>query len=106
MRSGMQRLGLVVMLSALAIAGCGGPPPPPIGGPEAVEGGVLFRYKTPHANRVNLVGDSNGWSPTADPMPDENGEGKYPPFYPLGVGTYPYKSLVEGKNWVTDPGNP
>jgi 1,4-alpha-glucan branching enzyme len=96
-----------VAVSFLAIAGCGGPPPPaPNVGPEAVDGGVIFRYKNPDAKRVNLVGDFNDWSPSADPMTDENGDGEYTLFYPLGVGTYAYKFLVDGKNWVTDPFNP
>jgi len=67
---------------------------------------VLFRYKNPDARRVNLVGDFNDWSPTADVMTDENGDGEWTLFYPLGVGTYAYKFLIDGKNWVSDPANP
>jgi hypothetical protein len=76
------------------------------GGPEPAEGGILFRYKNANAKKVNLVGDFNDWSPTSDPMSDENGDGEFTLFYPLGVGTYAYKFLVDGKNWVSDPGNP
>jgi len=103
------RVKCVSLALALAVfaAGCGGPPPPPkTGGPEPVDGGVMFRYRNPDAKRVNLVGDFNEWSPTADPMTDENGDGEYTLFYPLGVGTYAYKFLVDGKNWVADPANP
>lgn len=97
----------VLLVSLALVTACGGPPPSTTpGGPEAVEGGVLFRYKNPDARRVNLVGDFNDWSPAADPMTDENGDGEYTLFYPLGVGTYAYKFLVDGKNWVTDPWNP
>lgn len=93
-------------VAAIAAMSCGGPPPAPrTGGPEAVEGGVLFRYRNANAKRVNLVGDFNDWSPTADPMSDENGDGEFTLFYPLGVGTYAYKFLVDGKNWVSDPAN-
>jgi 1,4-alpha-glucan branching enzyme len=107
MRRGVSWLGLCLGISILAVAGCGGPPPPPrFGGPEALEGGVLFRYRNPDAKRVHLVGDFNDWSPTADPMTDENGDGEWTLFYPLGVGTYAYKFLVDGKNWVADPANP
>lgn len=107
MRSGMRRAALLAVISMVLISGCGGPPPPPpSGGPEAVDGGVLFRYRNPDAKRVYLVGDFNDWSPTADPMTDENGDGEFTLFYPLGVGTYAYKFLVDGKNWVTDPANP
>lgn len=98
---------VLTMVAAVAAMSCGGPPPPVTGGgPEPVEGGVLFRYKNANAKKVNLVGDFNDWSPTADPMADENGDGEFTLFYPLGVGTYAYKFLVDGKNWVTDPANP
>ena len=96
-----------VAVAAIAAISCGGPPPAPAsGGPEPVEGGILFRYKNANAKKVNLVGDFNDWSPTADPMSDENGDGEFTLFYPLGVGTYAYKFLVDGKNWVSDPANP
>jgi len=98
---------VLAMVAAVAAISCGGPPPvPQAGGPEAVEGGVLFRYRNPNAKRVNLVGDFNDWSTSADPMSDENGDGEFTLFYPLGVGTYAYKFLVDGKNWVSDPANP
>jgi 1,4-alpha-glucan branching enzyme len=103
----MKQVCLGLVLSVVTATACGGPPPPPrAAGPEAVEGGVLFRYKNSDAKRVNLVGDFNDWSPTADSMTDENGDGEWTLFYPLGVGTYAYKFLVDGKNWVTDPANP
>jgi 1,4-alpha-glucan branching enzyme len=98
---------LLVVFAAVVAISCGGPPPPPTaGGPEPVEGGILFRYRNGNAKKVNLVGDFNDWSPTADPMSDENGDGEFTLFYPLGVGTYAYKFLVDGKNWVSDPANP
>lgn len=97
----------VVVVAAVAAISCGGPPPVPMaGGPEPVEGGILFRYRNGNAKKVNLVGDFNDWSPSADPMTDDNGDGEFTLFYPLGVGTYAYKFLVDGKNWVTDPANP
>lgn len=103
----MTKTGIgVLALAAVLATSCGGPPPIQVGGPEAVEGGVLFRYKNPGAKRVNLVGDFNDWNPTSDPMTDENGDGEFTLFYPLGVGTYAYKFLVDGKNWVVDPANP
>jgi len=97
----------VSMALLLGVGACGGPPPAPQAmGPEAVEGGILFRYRNPEAKRVNLVGDFNDWSPVADPMTDDNGDGEYTLFYPLGPGTYAYKFLVDGRNWVADPWNP
>jgi 1,4-alpha-glucan branching enzyme len=95
------------MVLALALAcGCGSPPPPPVGGPEPVEGGVLFRYRNADAKRVCLAGDFNDWSPTSDPMTDDNGDGEWTLFYPLAPGTYAYKFVVDGRNWIADPRNP
>jgi len=101
-------VALAISVAVLVgVGACGGPPPVPLNmGPEAVEGGILFRYRNPDAKKVNLVGDFNDWSPTADPMTDDNGDGEYTLFYPLGLGTYAYKFLVDGRNWVTDPWNP
>jgi 1,4-alpha-glucan branching enzyme len=98
------RIGIFAL--ALA-AGCGGPPPvTPTAGPQLVEGGVLFRYRNPEAKRVTVVGDFNDWSPTVDPMADDNADGEWTLFYPLPPGTYAYKFVVDGKNWVPDPANP
>jgi 1,4-alpha-glucan branching enzyme len=94
-------------LALAALAGCGGPPPPPQAmGPEVVEGGILFRYRNPDARTVHLVGDFNDWTPTADPMSDDNADGEWTLFYPLGPGTYAYKFVVDGRNWIPDPWNP
>jgi 1,4-alpha-glucan branching enzyme len=104
LRSVAMAMSLAVLMGAGA---CGGPPPVSQAmGPEAVEGGILFRYRNPDAKKVNLVGDFNDWSTTADPMTDDNGDGEYTLFYPLGPGTYAYKFLVDGRNWVADPWNP
>jgi 1,4-alpha-glucan branching enzyme len=98
---------IVTLVGALALAGCGGPPPAPAGGgPELVTGGAVFRYRNADAKWVYLVGDFNDWSPTADPMTDENADGEWTLFYPLIPGSYAYKFLVDGKNWIADPTNP
>ncbi len=76
------------------------------GGPETVEGGVVFRYYDPKATRVNVVGDFNSWSPRADAMVDENGDGQWTLFYNLPPGVYQYKFVVDGVRWIADPRNP
>jgi len=76
------------------------------GGPEIVEGGVIFRYYDPDAEKVYLVGDFNNWSPTADPMSDKNGDGEWTLFFPLPPGSYQYKFVVDGVYWIPDPRNP
>jgi len=77
-----------------------------MGGPELVKGGAVFRYRNSDAKKVYLVGDFNDWSPTTDPMTDDNSDGEWTLFYPLAPGSYAYKFVVDGKNWVPDPSNP
>ncbi|UCG53251.1 MAG: isoamylase early set domain-containing protein [Candidatus Latescibacterota bacterium] len=76
------------------------------GGPEIVEGGVIFRYYDPDASRVYVVGDFNNWTPRADPLVDTNGDGEWTLFYNLPPGVYEYKFLVDGTEWIADPKNP
>lgn len=102
------RLALVLAASC-ALVGCFGGPGREAalrGGPEVVEGGVVFRYYDPKATRVNLVGDFNGWSPRADAMVDENGDGEWTLFYDLAPGVYQYKFVIDGTRWLADPRNP
>jgi len=99
----------IAIVIAFGLAGCGGPPPPPppgAGGPEIMPDGAVFRYRNSDARKVNLVGDFNAWSPAADPMTDENGDGEWTLFYPLEPGRYAYKFVIDGKKWIADPTNP
>ncbi len=103
----MRRFLIPVVLLLAILAACGSPPPPPGGGePEVLKGGVMFRYRNGDAKKVYVVGDFNDWSPTSDPMTDDNGDGQWTLFYPLAPGRYAYKFVVDGKNWVADPVNP
>lgn len=101
---------MVFVLAAFAVAaGCfggSGRDAALRGGPELVEGGVIFRYYDPKAARVNLVGDFNSWSPRTDALSDENGDGHWTLFYNLPPGAYQYRFVVDGVRWVTDPRNP
>ena len=66
---------------------------------------ATFRYR-PDAGakveRVSVVGNFNGWDAQADPMhPQEDGS-----FYGkvhLIPGTYEYKFVLNGENWIADP---
>ena len=102
------RAWMIGCLALGVLAGCAGPPPPPRAGdgPELVGGGALFRYRNSDAKTVYLVGDFNDWSPVADPMTDENRDGEWTLFFPLGPGRYAYKFVVDGKTWIADPANP
>lgn len=94
------------MLVALGCFGGSGSEEALRAGPEIVEGGVVFRYYDPKATRVNLVGDFNDWSPRADALVDDNGDGEWTIFYDLAPGVYQYKFVVDGTRWMADPKNP
>ena len=98
---------LLIGLAVLAAAGCSSGPQNrgTGGGPELVDGGVIFRFFDDDAKRVHVVGDFNNWSLRADPMVDKNGDGEWTLFYSLPPGTYEYKFVIDGANWVTDPRN-
>jgi len=100
---------LPVIIALSILAGCAKTMPgmdPSLGsGPEITEGGVLFTYFDTKAERVNIVGDFNNWSMTADPMYDREGNGWWRLSLPLKPGRYQYKFLVDGSNWIPDPAN-
>jgi 1,4-alpha-glucan branching enzyme len=76
------------------------------GGPEFVEGGVIFHFYDSDAKKVHVVGDFNNWNRLADPLVDRNGDGHWTLFYTLSPGNYQYKFVVNGAEWIPDPRNP
>lgn len=100
---------LLVLSASMVFTGCGAPMPgmdPSLGGgPEVTEGGVVFTYLDTKATRVNIVGDFNNWSMTADPMYDREGNGEWTIRLPLESGRYEYKFLIDGSKWIPDPAN-
>jgi 1,4-alpha-glucan branching enzyme len=61
-----------------------------------------FKYKAPDATSVELMCESNGWK--AVPM-TKGDDGVWTTKVSLNPGTYAYKFLVNGKDWVFDPDN-
>jgi 1,4-alpha-glucan branching enzyme len=61
-----------------------------------------FRYKAPDAKSVELMGEWNGWK--SIPM-TKGSDGVWTAKVSLSSGTYAYKYLVDGKDWVFDPDN-
>ena len=107
----MERMTAIVravLCAALILVACssGRETPASGSGPEMVEGGAVFRYHNTGARKVHLVGDFNNWSPTSDPMSDQEGDGNWTLFYPLRPGAYQYKFVVDGVRWIPDPRNP
>ncbi|MFQ5601278.1 MAG: glycogen-binding domain-containing protein, partial [Candidatus Krumholzibacteriia bacterium] len=72
--------------------------------PESGDGVVRFVYVDPAASEVYLVGDFNGWSPSATPLDPEQ-DGAWVALVFMDPGTYEYKFLVDG-SWRLDPDNP
>lgn len=62
--------------------------------------GVLFVYEGP-AQSVNLAGEFNDWSTTADPMAQTD-DGSWQLIKPLPAGKYAYKFVIDGTNWKED----
>jgi 1,4-alpha-glucan branching enzyme len=61
-----------------------------------------FRYKAPDATSVELMCEFNGWKSVAMTKGDN---GVWTTKVTLSPGTYAYKFLVNGKDWVLDPDN-
>ena len=61
-----------------------------------------FRYKNPDAKSVELMGEWNGWK--SIPM-TKGDNGVWTAKVTLSTGTYGYKFLVNGSDWVFDPEN-
>jgi 1,4-alpha-glucan branching enzyme len=61
-----------------------------------------FRYKAPDAKSVELMCEFNGWKSV--PM-TKGDDGVWTVKVTLSPGTYGYKFLVDGKDWVFDPDN-
>jgi 1,4-alpha-glucan branching enzyme len=99
------------MVFSALITSCGPPPSELARGdisaesPQVVEGGVRFVFFAVKADKVNIVGDFNNWSTSADPMYDREGKGLWAIVLPLAPGRYEYKFLVDGEKWTPDPRN-
>lgn len=66
---------------------------------------VEFMLVAPHATRVALVGEFNGWDPTAAPMRRAAG-GTWTTAVPLERGRHLYAFVVDDREWVPDPQAP
>ena len=74
-------------------------------GPVVGKGKVCFTLYSTKAKKVNLVGDFNNWSKTADSLYDREKEGLWRICIPLSPGRYEYKFLIDGDKWSPDPAN-
>ncbi|RPH36786.1 hypothetical protein EHM92_03905, partial [bacterium] len=73
--------------------------------PRAVEGGVEFTFRGETRKSVSLVGDFNGWSKDETPLAKDS-SGVWRVTRTIGPGIYQYKFVLDGTEYVNDPGNP
>lgn len=64
---------------------------------------IEFRFDAgAAASEVFLAGEFNSWSPGADRMSDDDGDGVFELTLDLAEGVYKYKFVVDG-TWIVDP---
>ena len=96
--------------NGIIVVGAGAAPAAPVAATAAASGvkgasvsadGALFRYSGA-ANSVNLAGEFNSWSTSADPL-TKGADGVWTITKKLNPGRYAYKFVVDGTNWKEDP---
>ncbi len=70
---------------------------------EAMPLPVQFTLRDVQASQVALVGDFNGWSPSATILEPGDVAGTWSVTIPLSAGRHVYAFLVDGRTWMTDP---
>jgi len=73
-------------------------------GVRQTEAGILFRAHYPHADKVYLAGDFNGWNPARTPLAREQLDNVWQVVLPLQPGSYRYRLVVDNR-WQRDPFN-
>jgi hypothetical protein len=72
----------------------------------SVESAVSFVMYAPGARSVTVVGDFNDWDKAATPLRRAGTAGAWTVTVPLGPGRYRYAFVVDGIQWLADPGAP
>ena len=72
---------------------------------QGSEKGVVFTYKDPRAQIVQLAGDFNSWVPDHEVETRQGPDGTWEKIVRLGPGVYQYRYFVDGE-WLPDPSNP
>ena len=73
---------------------------------EAIPVPVQFTLRGVRASQIALVGDFNGWSPTATPLEPGPTPGTWSTTVPLAAGRHVYAFVVNGSTWMIDPRAP
>ncbi len=74
------------------------------GPPRIRDGWVLFTYESRTAAQVSVAGEFNGWVPGRHPLTRHSADLWYASVR-VPRGRHPYKYVVDGVHWVTDPHN-
>ena len=67
--------------------------------------GSSFHAHRPGGVSVSVAGSFNNWDSNANPMA-KGDDGDWTAVLPLEPGTYEYKFVVNGGDWIADPDNP
>ena len=65
---------------------------------------VQFVFAAKEAQSVAVAGDFNSWQADGIALRDADGDGVWTALIPLRPGQHKYMFIVNGKEWVTDPG--
>ncbi|MFC1743605.1 glycoside hydrolase family 13 protein [Candidatus Riflebacteria bacterium] len=66
-----------------------------------------FRFQSPiKVSSVNLAGSFNSWNKTANPLQYNEDSSAWEGKLLLKKGRHLYKFVIDGTNWISDPGNP
>ncbi|MFC1890636.1 hypothetical protein ACFL4G_12860 [Thermodesulfobacteriota bacterium] len=76
-------------------------PPQPV---ESAAKEILFTLEAPEDARVQIAGDFNSWIPESLSLTNHEGRRLWQKKYPLGLGSYQYKYIVDGRR-IPDPNN-
>ena len=100
--AGLAAAAVVALLLLPAVRGAGPATQPPTS-PEASVVYVQFTLSAPDARSVSVGGDFDAWA-GAHALEDPDGDGVWSGRVPLVPGVHAYMFLVDGSEWVTDPG--
>ncbi len=91
----------IVVVGGTAAPAAAAPAAAKSAGSTVTGDGVTFRYAGA-ANSVNLAGEFNSWSTSADAL-TKGADGTWSITKKLSPGRYAYKFVVDGSNWKEDP---
>jgi len=102
---------LLIVIMLFTLVGCGrfsrfgGREIKSSAGPEITAGSVRFLLYSTDAEKIAVAGSFNNWSKSVDFLSRSDEKGLWEITLPLSAGRYEYKFVIDGKEWIPDPGN-